>query len=81
MLVILWLLLLFVVLPLTLGWAIPRLATATAVWIALGALMAVLQSHDDDLGGVWLIIVLLILLGIALVYAGHSERRSRTGSS
>lgn len=81
MLVILWLLLLFVVLPLTLGWAIPRRATATAVWIALGALMAVLQSHDDELGGVWLIIVLLVLFGIALVYAGHSGRRRRTGSS
>ena len=81
MLVVLWLLLLFVVFPLILGWEIPRLATATAVWIAFGSLMAVIQSQDDELGGVWPIVVFLVLFGTALVYAGHRGRRRRAGSS
>lgn len=81
MLVVLWFLLLFVVLPLSLGWAVPRLAAATTAWIALGSLMAVMQSQDDELGGVWLIVVGLVLFGVALVYAGHKGRRRRAGSS
>ena len=80
MLVVLWLLLLFVVLPLALGWAIPRLAVAAAAWIALGSLMTVMQSQDDELGGVWLIVVGLVLFGVALVYAGHNGRRRRARS-
>lgn len=67
----LMLLVLFVVVPLALGYAIPGRTVARMVWLGLGAVMSYSQAQDDDLGAAWVLVALVVLLGLLFVELGH----------
>ena len=66
--------LLLVVVPLAMGYAIPGAMAARAVWLAFGALMAYSQASDDELGGAWVLVALVVLVGLLFVQFGHRLR-------
>ena len=74
---VLWLLFLFVGLPLAVGAAVGRRRAASVLWVVLAGLMAVSQSRDDELGGLWVAVVIVAALGLPLVLAGVQLRTRR----
>lgn len=69
--------LLFLAVPLGMGYAIPGATAARVAWLAFGAMLAVSQSRDADLGGAWVIVVLVVLIGLLPVELGHRLRLRR----
>jgi hypothetical protein len=76
LLLILWLLFLFVALPLAVGLLAGQRKRACVAWAVLAGLMALSQSSDDDLGGLWPVVVLVAAAGLPLVLLG-TRLRSR----
>jgi hypothetical protein len=74
---ILWALFLFVVLPLGIGFVVARQRVACGVWLLLAAAMAWAQSSDDELSGVWAVVAVLALAGLPLVLLGATLRSRR----
>ena len=73
-LILLWLLFLFVLLPFGVGFVVRRLWIAFPVWVALAALMAVSQSSANGLGQFWSVVVLLGAFGLPIVLLGATAR-------
>lgn len=70
----LMLLVLFVVVPVALGYAIPDRTVSHMVWLGFGAVMSYSQAQDDDLGAAWILVGLVVLLGLLFVEMGHRLR-------
>ena len=66
----------FVGVPFALGLTTPR-RWAIALWVGLGAMITLSQSQDSELGGLWVVFAVFVLVGVALVDIGHHVRERR----
>ncbi len=75
MLLALLVLFLFVAVPVAMGYVFSNAMAARTAWLGFGALMAYSQSRDDELGGMWVVVGLFVLIGLLLVQLGHRLRK------